>query len=342
MHTIWFDIDNTPHVQILAPLVAVFSEKGYNVIVTAKPTKSIKELLRICSLDATLIGTDQIYLGKGRKIKGTISRSLELHRFAACKRIGLAVSHGSRSLILAAFLSGIPIVTMDDYEYSAIGLQNLLSTKILMPEYVHKERLGKSRKFRFYPGLKEEIYLPRFTPRSEELLPLLGDTQDHVIVTLRPPATSAHYHDVMSYHIFKELYKYLASAGSVKVVIIPRDAQQETELKKSFSPGERWIFLNEMTNGLNLIWHSDLVISGGGTMNRESALLGIPTYSIFAGKIGGVDRELERRGRMRIIRRIEDVRTIDLVKRPSIVLQKYKSTVLDFVTNEIEDTLRNT
>jgi predicted glycosyltransferase len=340
MPTIWFDIDNTPHVHILAPLVEVFSEKNYRIVVTAKPTKSIRELLQIRSLNATLIGSGEIYVGKARKVKGTISRSLELRRFAARQHIDLAVSHGSRSLILAAFLSRIPIVTMDDYEYSSIGLQNLLSTKILMPGFVDRSQIGKGRKFRYYSGFKEEIYLPQFSPDNSKQLLWLGDDRNSVIVTLRPPAISAHYYDRRSEHIFEALYAYLNSASNVKVVFVPRDSQQKAELLKSFLFGEKSIVLPEMTNGLNLIWNSDVVISGGGTMNRESALLGIPTFSIFGGKIGGVDRELERRGRLKIIQTAEDVKTISLTKRPRVEFQHYESTVLDSIVEEIEGTLR--
>ena len=72
----------------------------------------------------------------------------------------------------------------------------------------------------------------------------------------------------------------------------------------------------QVVDGLNLIWHSDFVISGGGTMNREAAALGVPVYSIFRSKIGAVDQYLSSMGRLVLLESAEDLRTkILLVRR---------------------------
>ena len=68
-------------------------------------------------------------------------------------------------------------------------------------------------------------------------------------------------------------------------------------------------------DGPNLVWHSDLVISGGGTMNREAAALGVPVYSIFRGQIGAVDRHLSATGCLVLLEGVEDVRTKLILKR---------------------------
>ena len=103
------------------------------------------------------------------------------------------------------------------------------------------------------------------------------------------------------------------------------------------------IIPEKVVDGLNLIWNSDLVISGGGTMNREAAALGVPVYSIFRGKIGAVDRYLSENGRLTLIKNIEDIRTkITLVKREQQLAPKQKNnsalkSIVDGVISVIED-----
>ncbi|MGA8865315.1 MAG: DUF354 domain-containing protein, partial [Candidatus Sulfotelmatobacter sp.] len=79
---------------------------------------------------------------------------------------------------------------------------------------------------------------------------------------------------------------------------------------------------DHVEDGLNLIWNSDLVISGGGTMNREAAAMGVPVYSIFRGKIGAVDRYLAQEGRLVMVETVEDVRTKIKAVRRSRQLQR--------------------
>ena len=41
---------------------------------------------------------------------------------------------------------------------------------------------------------------------------------------------------------------------------------------------------------------ADALVSAGGTMNREAAVLGTPVWSIFEGPLGAVDELLVARG----------------------------------------------
>jgi uncharacterized protein len=64
----------------------------------------------------------------------------------------------------------------------------------------------------------------------------------------------------------------------------------------------------------SLIALADLVVSAGGTMNREAVALGTPVYTTYGGRLGGVDEQLIREGRLRPL---TDPRALELVKRPA-------------------------
>jgi hypothetical protein len=51
----------------------------------------------------------------------------------------------------------------------------------------------------------------------------------------------------------------------------------------------------------SLIAFADLVVSAGGTMNREAVALGTPVFTTFAGRMGGVDEALIADGRLRVL-----------------------------------------
>jgi hypothetical protein len=160
-----------------------------------------------------------------------------------------------------------------------------------------------------YRGIKEDVYVPNFIPDNRIIEDLKLDP-DKIIVTLRPPATEAHYHNPEAEGLFTEVINYLGGMENVQQVLLPRNNKQEVFLrskwKELFSNG-RLIIPEHVVDGLNLLWHSDLAISGGGTMNREAASLGIPVYSIFRGKTGDVDRYLERTNRLVMLASINDI-----------------------------------
>ena len=121
--------------------------------------------------------------------------------------------------------------------------------------------------------------------------------------------------------LYVEVVNFLAAMPQVRMVMLPRNEKTQRDFVYRTWPAlcdERRIIVPErVVDGLNLIWHSDLVVSGGGTMNREAAALGVPVYSIFRGKMGAVDRYLSQKGRLTLIETPADVRVkIQPVKRP--------------------------
>jgi uncharacterized protein len=315
---IWIDMDNSPHVPFFAPIAEELENRGYSVILTARDCFQVRELADFLHLNYKLIGR---HSGKNklRKLVGLCLRALQLAPVRMRERPDLAVSICSRSQLILAALTGIPAVFMGDYEH-AKGWAVIRPAWLVCPEVMPAERMGvPSNRILKYGGIKEDVYVPKFVP-ERSMLPQLGLQEQDIVVTLRPPAREAHYHVPATDGLFDAAVEFLSLSHEVKLVVLPRNKNQAEELKTRwfglFSKGTMLI-PDRIVNGLSLIWDSDLVISAGGTMNREAAALGVPVYSVFRGKLASVDRYLARQGRLVLIGSPEDIRTkVILAKRP--------------------------
>ena len=253
-------------------------------------------------------------------------RALQLSPTLLKEKPDLAISHGARSQILLAALVRIPSVSIDDYEHSR-NLPFFYPTWVIVPEVISDHAPINFRKGIFwYPGIKEDVYVPDFKPNLH-ILTDLGINGEDVVVTIRPPATEAHYHNAESERLFEAVVNFMGHVSNSRLIVLPRTQVQKAFVQKRWS---QWcttgkiVIPMKVIDGLNLIWHSDLVVSGGGTMNREAAALGVPVYSIFRGRIGAVDKYLAENKRLTFIKHIEDVRSkIALVKRHRLEKPEY-------------------
>jgi uncharacterized protein len=314
---IWFDLDNSPHVPLFRPILAELHRRGEQVHVTSRRHAQTEDLLNLWRIPHVVIGA---HGGKGkmRKVANLLQRALQLREEVRGKPVTLAVSHGSRTQILAAASRRIPVLVMDDYEYSNQTLTRLFADTLLVPEAIPTERwirsgIRKSR-LRTYSGFKEEVYLRDFTP-DPSFRSSLGIPDQVLLVTLRPPSVSANYHDPRSERLFSECLHRLSSQEGVLCLVVNR-----TEAELRLIPDDRLAagtirLLSSPVDGLQLLWASDLVISGGGTMNREAALLGIPTYSVFTGRRPAMDDCLVAMGRMTFIESTGDIERLPLARR---------------------------
>lgn len=318
---VWVDIDNSPHVPFFVPIVKELEKHDIELILTARNMYQVCDLLEFFQLPCKVVGG---HYGKNKLLKVLCNclRALQLVPIAVRQRPDLAVSHGSRAQVLVCKILGIPTMMMHDYEYS-VKTGFLEPDWVLMPDVIPEGAMSRraDRVVR-YPGLKEDVYTPGFRP-DPSILAQLGISTDDLVVTVRPPATEAHYHNPESDVLFAETMRLMGSTPGVRTVVLPRNPRQGQQLRADWSDlisAGRTLIPSAPVNGLNLIWFSDLVVSGGGTMNREAAALGVPVYSIFRGKIGAVDHYLEREGRLTLIENTRDVHTkIKLVRwnRPS-------------------------
>ncbi len=317
MMKVWIDLDNTPHVPFFKPIIRELETQGYTVILTAR------DAFQVCEL-ATLYGLAYKKVGKhyGRnplfKVLGLCWRSLLLLPFVIGEKPVLALSHGSRSQIFLCNLLRIPTVMIMDYEHARTPL--LLQPRWeIIPTALSNERLQCKTKERIlsYEGIKEDVYAPEFEP-DPSIIDQLQLNDDNILVTVRPPANEAHYHNPDSDTLFVEFMQRVCSISGATIILLPRNKFQETQIRQHWPQwfkDSKVMIPEQAVNGLNLLWHSDLVVSGGGTMNREAAALGVPVYSIFRGKSGAVDRQLQNEGRLVLIENIDDVNNKILLQR---------------------------
>ncbi len=305
---VWIDLDNSPHVPFFAPIMKELEREGIAITLTARDCFQVCGLADLMRLKYRKIGR---HYGKNMlmKLAGLGLRAMQLIPTALKERPTLAISHGSRSQLIACRLLRIPTVIIGDYEHSTI-FAFVRPRWLIVPEVIPAEDLEHFRtRLLRYPGIKEDVYVSRFRPDAD-FRKRLGISEDTILVTVRPPATEAHYHVPESDELFTSVLNLLERNPEVSVIFLPRNQRQGDMLRSQrpelFAYGQAQI-PDDVLDGLNLVWHSDLVISGGGTMNREAAALGVPVYSIFSGRIGAVDNYLSAQGRLTLVRNTEEV-----------------------------------
>ena len=315
---IWIDLANSPHVPFFRALVPEFEKRGVEVLITAREFAQTIELAEAAGLKPVCIGGHG-----GRALSGKAgnlaSRAAALMKWARGRKMDLAVSHNSYAQVAAARALSIRSVTLMDYEHQpANHLAFRLASRVIVPAAFPEEALRRygahARKVRRYQGTKEDVYLADFEadPRFAEQLKELGVKPDDVLVVIRPPAHEALYHRFEN-ELFNELMKRLSERRDVKIILLARTEAQRATYKEAAS--DNLILPTRALDGANLIASADLIISAGGTMNREAAALGVPAATIYAGRWAAIDEELVREGRLKRISTLEDLDALPLLKK---------------------------
>jgi predicted glycosyltransferase len=325
----WIDLVNSPHVLFFEPIIKKLRQDGHEVLVTARDFAQTVPLIKQKNIEATIYGK---HMGKSiiKKGFGLVRRSLWLVNYGRKFKPDLALSHNSNDLAVAAYVLGVPHLVFVDYEYASFAHRfNLLFvTKIFFPEPVKIDELeklyGHKGKFGNYPGLKEQVYLPYYNFLS--VRKDLGISEDEVLVLVRPPADFALYHRFEN-PLFEDCLEYLRGSKA-RVVVLPRTKEQREGLKERFS---EFIYLETMVDGPSLIKEADLVVSAGGTMNREAAVLGTPAYTIFAGKIGAVDRYLLELGLLHRVEKPDDIVVVKKNPTESKMLEPTLNSIMEII-----------
>ncbi len=331
---VWIDLTNSPHVLVMRPVIEALERDGHEVRVTARDFAQTLGLLRRFEIPHTAIGHHR---GErlAAKAGGLALRSGALARWARAEArksriqppspsssspsgrcFDIALGHGSNDVSVAAALLRIPSATMFDYEWATVQHQIncRLARSVVVPEAIPLERLdryGARGKVRAYAGLKEEYYLADFEPDPAVFSQLGLDPGRPIIVVRTPPEVSLYHrfeNDLFA-RVLERLRDAAGGARGVQSVVLPRTSAQRAEL--AGVPG--FIVPEQAIDAQSLIALSDLVISAGGTMNREAVALGVPVYTTFEGRLGAVDARLIAEGRLRKLR---DPAQIDLKKRP--------------------------
>lgn len=298
---VWIDLANSPHVPLLRPVVERLEADGDSVLLTARDNAQTVELARYRWPDVLVIGRSSP-AGKAAKAAAIAQRAVHLARVARRWRADVAFSHGSYAQISAARLLGVPAVTMMDYEHQpANHLSFRLARRIIVPDTFPADALDRfgaaPAKVIRYDGFKEELYLDGFAADSR-VLDELGLDSRRVVAVFRPPPEGALYHRSANER-FDRLLETALAKDDVQVVLLPRTGEQKARYTQM---SERIRIPDAAVDGSSLLALADLTIGGGGTMSRESALLGTPTSTVFAGELAAVDAELIRRGLLQDLR----------------------------------------
>ena len=309
---VWVDISAPAHVLVFRPLLQLLRQDGHEVEVTTRDYAQTLELLDRHGIEASVVGRHggRSRLGKGRAL---LSRLGALKRHARSRGFDLALAHGSHELTITARRLGIPSATTHDYEYATLQhhLGDRAATRVVVPDAIPAERMARfgvrPPKLLQYPGLKEEYYLHDFEP-DRGVLDELGVDPERTLVVVRTPPDVSLYHR-RSNPLFPQVLSHLGSQGTVQAVVVPRSSEQRDYVLGLGLPS--LIVPAQAVDAQSLIALADLVVSAGGTMNREAAALGVPVYTTYGGRIGGVDEMLIREGRLLPL---TDPRALDLAK----------------------------
>jgi predicted glycosyltransferase len=311
---VWVDLTNTAHVLILRPLVELLERDGHEVTITARPLSHTIELLERWGHPHTVLGHHggATRLGKAR---AAASRVPGLARFARGRRFDCALAHGSTDQPPVCRLLGIPSTTMFDYEWASLQhhVNCRLASRVLVPDAIPAERLARygarEPKLVRYPGLKEEYYMSDFEP-DVAVLAELGADRERVLCVVRTAPSYALYLHGSENDLVTRLLERLDVEQDAQTVVLTRIPEQRSALRRLGL--ERLILPERAVDGRSLVAFADVLVSAGGTMNREAAVLGTPVWSVFEGRLGAIDELLAREGRLRFL---TDPAEVELVKK---------------------------
>lgn len=333
---VWFDLDNSPHVPLFKPVFQELDERNIEYVITSREFAQTEELLNLWNIAHHLIGK---HAGKSKlkKVINLYNRAKELRKFFDDEKNITAVSHGSRTQLLAAWQMKIKSILMMDYEYTESRIFNHLSTSLLIPKYIPDERLKSVginlKKVIRYNGFKEELYLKDFVP-CLAFRKTINISENQILVVIRPPSIVGNYHDKRSENLLLEAIAHFSKNDDVIVLIVNRTDKEKRMIKEKVIQKENIKFLEKSVDGLQLLFSADISISGGGTMNREAALLGTNAYSIFTGRRPYLDEYLQELGKLKFIESKDDLKKIP-VHRARKTAPKFDNNLVNEITDII-------
>ncbi len=336
---IWVDCTAAAHPVVLRPVIERLRERGHDVSITARSYGQTEGILDLLDLGYESFGTHggASTLSKGAALA---SRSAALARWARPRRFDLGIAHGSVDLAAVGIALRIPTAQMQDYEFA--GLQRKLAwraaRRVLVPDSIPLERLraagARAKKLIRYPGLKEDYYLADFSPDPAVLTELGLDAlgvegqrrgDDRVLVVVRPPPETSAYH--ADNPLYERVLDRLCAAPEAVSVLIPRTEGQRAAAQAREHPS--LVVPERAIDAQSLIALADLVVSAGGTMNREAVALGVPVRTIFSGRMGAVDEALIAAGRLAELREPEELELRKRDRDPGPVSPRDPAVLVD-------------
>jgi len=333
----WIDVSNSPQVPFFRPLIALLLERGHDVRVTTREYAQTTELLSLHGIEHEVVGPRHGGAGTLGKARAMGGRLRALRHYARGRGFDIALSHASHELPMIARSLGIPSSYAFDYEFARVqhGFGCRAARRVVVPDAIPQNRLdglgARSAKVRRYPGLKEEYYLHGFVPESR-VLEELGVAGEHILVVVRTPPDVSLYHREAN-PLFGDVLERLGRDSAVRAVVLPRTVEQRAEIVARELPSV--VVPEHAVDAQSLVDLSDLVVSAGGTMNREAVALGVPVYTTFAGRLGAVDTRLMEEGRLRRLASADEL-AVEKRAAPGTPTERDPAVLLDLLLTALE------
>jgi predicted glycosyltransferase len=333
----WIDVSNSPQVPFFRPLITLLRERGHDVSVTTREYAQTTELLSLHGIEHEVVGPRHGGAGAFGKARAMGGRLRALRRYARRRGFDIALSHASHELPMVARSLGIPSSYAFDYEFArvqhAFGCR--AAYRVVVPDAIPQDRLNglgaRAANVRRYPGLKEEYYLHGFVPDTG-VLDRLGVAGEQILVVVRTPPDVSLYHREAN-PLFADVLERLGRDPAVRAVVLPRTAEQHAEIVQRELPSV--VVPGHAVDAQSLVAVSDLVVSAGGTMNREAVALGIPVYTTFAGRLGAVDTALVEEGRLRMLASATEL-AVEKRAAPGTTTERDPAVLLDLLLTALE------
>jgi predicted glycosyltransferase len=333
----WIDVSNSPQVPFFRPLIALLHERGHDVSVTTREYAQTTELLSLHGIAHEVVGPRHGGAGAFGKARAMGGRLRALRRYARGRGFDIALSHASHELPLVARSLGIRSSYAFDYEFARVqhGFGCRAAQRVVVPDAIPQDRLNglgaRAAKVRRYPGLKEEYYLHGFVPEAR-VLSHLGVAGEHILIVVRTPPDVSLYHRGAN-PLFGDVLERLGRDPAVRAIVLPRTAEQRAEIAGRELPSI--VVPEHAVDAQSLVALSDLVVSAGGTMNREAVALGIPVYTTFAGRLGAVDTALVKEGRLRMLASAAEL-AVEKRAAPGTPTERDPAVLLDLLLTALE------
>jgi len=335
---IWIDMTNSPHVPFFRPLIGLLEARGHEVRVSARDFAQTLELLDAAAIGHDVVGPPHGGAGRAGKVRAMGSRLRALRAWARPQAFDLALSHASHELPLAARSLRLRSAYAYDYEFARAQhtLGSRAATRVVAPEAIPQDRLDRlgatPAKVRRYPGLKEEYYLSGFSPDRAVLEQLDLDSTRVLVVVRTPPEVSLYHRH--GNPLFTGVLERLGLDPAVQAVVLPRTPAQRDSLREAALPS--LVLPEHAIDAQSLIAFADLVVSAGGTMNREAVALGTPVWTTFAGTMGAVDEGLIADGRLAELTAADDLVLAKKATSGGGVVERDPELMLDLLLSALE------
>ena len=283
---IWFDTLTPKQTMLFLAIGKVLNSLGFETIYTTREHDYIHDIFRENNIQAKSMG---VYGGSTLegKLVASVNRMLELTEYIASyqDQIICAISFSSPDASRVAFGLGIPLILFNDTAHSKpVGkLTFSLARYLITPSCINKKafiELGANPKIiHHYEGVDEVEYMSEvnyneFLKKRQE-----AKEKDNSYLVFRPEESFASYMEDKESKPYLEILQYLIEKHKGEIMVFPRYPEQKQIILEKFEgqivvPSNGFHFLELLSN-------AEMVITGGGTMGREAALLGVPSLTYF-------------------------------------------------------------